>query len=897
VVGWVDEYTSNLPDAMALVSAEFKKQGQSFEAFDKEYQLYRAKKEQVERDPDAPSGLGALLGKTLAAESLFEVRHVVRVDQGLSPLPKHELDSRSGEWITYLFKKLEDNATVRLMKDPIAALTPLFLSGLQQAIASLQVQSVLFVDTFEQTGEVFQPWLLDLLRGKYGDVPAEVQLCIAGRGELDRNSWSKFEIIMERIELAPFTPEETRTLLEQAGIKEPRVIGAVAHLSAGLPLLVAMLAVQRPTDPRMIDDPAGTAVSRFLQWIENPEQRSLVLDASLPRVLNTEILAKISNGRAVSLEWLRTMPFVRRSLGGWVYHSVVRQAMVREKRLESPTEWRRLQKELAQHYEGDLEAFVPDDDRNAGIVAWQNAALEAMYHRLCEASESVDAALSHFLRGLFISRPLAWRWVECIRQAGEDSQNPALLDWGRNLAVAMDDYEHASSDSVERLATCILDKHLDDHARAECLLWRGRARAIGNRLPDATADIQRAVGLRPNDPHALSLLGLTLALAASDGDRKSQQQGLDQAIEAFERALRLNSRHAATLHNLAIVLSDRGRLSDGALRQMYFDRAISVLKVSLELRPDHVPGMYNLAVMCIARATVSDENERPRWFSHALAQYEQILRSEATAPEILIEVGRLLSVWAVNLPVAGRQRWIALAIQVLKRALQTPTNSREYWIQLGSILVEVARRADRAERVALLDDAIHAYEQVTGTVADRLPALLNLGVALLDRGRIGGRDRTVEFCTRAIAAMEEHLLSHPQDPRVHSSLGLALFTRAGASSGPDAEAEYRQAAGEFRQALALNGRAPELYENSLLALSASSQPRTFQTSVSRRYAVCQILALVNDVDHCLDEIEKLADEDPTSRETIARDPVFQPFLHITASGTNVVAEHLPKTIH
>src|SRR5262249_33704459 len=54
---WLDEYTSNLPDAMASVAAEFRTQGQHFDAFEKAYQLYRAKKEEVESDPEAPKGL------------------------------------------------------------------------------------------------------------------------------------------------------------------------------------------------------------------------------------------------------------------------------------------------------------------------------------------------------------------------------------------------------------------------------------------------------------------------------------------------------------------------------------------------------------------------------------------------------------------------------------------------------------------------------------------------------------------------------------------------------------------------------------------------------------------------------------------------------------------------
>jgi Flp pilus assembly protein TadD len=327
---------------------------------------------------------------------------------------------------------------------------------------------------------------------------------------------------------------------------------------------------------------------------------------------------------------------------------------------------------------------------------------------------------------------------------------------------------------------------------------------------------------------------------------------------------------------------------------MYFDSSIAMLRKSLSLRPDHVSGMFNLALLYIARGTIADKSEREQWFSAALEEYQQILKAEATTPEMLLEVGRLLSTWAASLPAARNKEWIAVAIQVLRRALEISTNDGEHWRRLGTILVEVARRAKGAERVSLLDGAIQAYERATGKVADRSLVLLNLGVTLMDRGRDGNDNHVIDFCTRAIALLEEYLLSNPQDTRAHSGLGLALFTRACASNRPGTDVEYRQASSEFRQALVLNGRSPEMFENALLVLSPP-QPVEVKPH-SRRYAVCQILALLNDADHCLDEIEKLVDEDTSWRRVIASDPIFQTFLHIARSGTGIAPEQASGTM-
>lgn len=51
----------------------------------------------------------------------------------------------------------------------------------------------------------------------------------------------------------------------------------------------------------------------------------------------------------VSSTWLIINPFVRRlpGDGGWVYHDVVREQMLRYRRIESPAEWAAQHERLA----------------------------------------------------------------------------------------------------------------------------------------------------------------------------------------------------------------------------------------------------------------------------------------------------------------------------------------------------------------------------------------------------------------------------------------------------------------------------------------------------------------------------------------------------------------------
>ncbi|MGI5397009.1 hypothetical protein [Streptomyces sp. CA-251251] len=73
---------------------------------------------------------------------------------------------------------------------------------------------MLFFDTWEQSAQYLDGWLLNLLDEEFGPVPANVVVVLAGRDEL--------------------------TELASRGVSGPGVVEAVLQLSMGLPLLVEL---------------------------------------------------------------------------------------------------------------------------------------------------------------------------------------------------------------------------------------------------------------------------------------------------------------------------------------------------------------------------------------------------------------------------------------------------------------------------------------------------------------------------------------------------------------------------------------------------------------------------------------------------------------------------------
>ena len=268
VAAYVDEgaqtnRVEDVPEAIDRLVKDLEAQGFKFEKFRERYKVYRQKKQELEADPEAPSGIAAGLGRFGAKAMMGSVKAIPGVGEAIGELVDIDATAeRAGDLVSFAWSKFRNKDEVQLVTEPLEVLTPLFVEELNRIIADRTV--VLLLDTYEQTGRFLDEWLRSLLDDRYGKLNANFRLCVAGREPLDRNLWAEFESFMARSPLEPFTEAEARLFLMSQGISSEAVLAEIWRLSSqGLPLLVSMMAQKAPTSPDAVVDACVDAVERF----------------------------------------------------------------------------------------------------------------------------------------------------------------------------------------------------------------------------------------------------------------------------------------------------------------------------------------------------------------------------------------------------------------------------------------------------------------------------------------------------------------------------------------------------------------------------------------------------------------------------------------------------------
>lgn len=562
-----NETEIDVPMVMAHFSDQLKSQGYKVGKFDERYKIYRQKRKELEVDADAPQGFTGFAAKTLTKVGVNLARQIPIGGTVFSLIDEDKLAIQVGEWAEYVRHKLTNKDEVHLILEPEEVLTPLFLEELR-AIADERL-ICLFFDTYERTEIFLDPWLRSILDGNYGDVPANLIIVIAGRDPLNHNLWLPYEGLAVRISLEQFSEKEVREYLAQKGISDERVIEVILELSGRLPLLVAMLAAEQPSDPDIIDDPSSTAVDRFLKWVSDPRRRQFALNAALPRFLNRDPLAILVASEEVDdlFNWLKGMPFVQERGGGWIYHEVVRGQMLRYKRRESPQSWRETHEKLSTYYENlrdnlRLEANVMRLD-----LTWQVYELEFRYHKLCQApQENLPPAINRFLNALNAKLDFGQRWATTLQQAGVDVDSFDVKKWGTLLVNGLRAHNEKQYENAVEMFTSLLQyPKLEAHPQAVALRWRGESYRAMRLYEKAVADFEKAAELKPEDQRIYYERGWVYMLM----DR------YEEALANFDKSIELDSKFVNAL-------IDRGQ----ALRALKrYKEALTSINKAIEVEP------------------------------------------------------------------------------------------------------------------------------------------------------------------------------------------------------------------------------------------------------------------------------------------------------------------------
>jgi tetratricopeptide (TPR) repeat protein len=494
---YVDDRIFSAVEAMGEISRQLMAAGAAMKEFSRLEEKYRRRRSEVESDPRAPSGIASIMARTTARIGQEALRSVPVVGGLAAAVDGETLAEQADALRRFLAGKLH-HEDAKLLLSPIEALTPAFVRDL--AAVGRDRSVALFIDTFEQTAPFLNDWLLAVLEGRYGRLPARIVLTIAGRRPVDRGSWSPYLGILADIPLAPFDEAHVRELLALKGVEDPRVADVIIRLSGGLPLLVAMLAEHQPDDASCVGDPSGDAVERFLKWESDPARRALALAAAVPRVVNEDMLRllidDIDRDAQQEFAWLRSLSFVTHRSGRCEYHAVVRSAMLRLERGQSPERWRARHEKLREHYAAQriqLAAMGVD-----AVKGWREKFLDETYHRLCaEPQATLAEVLTILVHTVHGSDEDYATSVQMLVQAGEDSGSEAVSAWGARLSEAL---RSGPGGPVAVLDLLIRDGGLSPVTLSSAYDERARLNQQRARHPQALADVTRAIEYQPEQP-------------------------------------------------------------------------------------------------------------------------------------------------------------------------------------------------------------------------------------------------------------------------------------------------------------------------------------------------------------------------------------------------------------
>ncbi|MFH9355530.1 tetratricopeptide repeat protein [Kitasatospora sp. NPDC017646] len=637
---YVDESVGDVVEAMETISLQLAQQGSALKDFDKLLATYRQRRYEVNAEPAAgeTSGSGGGQSGTPSPGSLIASK-LGLVGLGMIPgvgaftgaVDAKEIAAGADRVKAVLSARLRSHEDVQLVMSPLQVLTPVFLRDLAEA-ARRRPWLVLFFDTYERIGPLLDEWLRNtLVSDRYGDMPANVLVVLAGQGQLNRQCWEDWLDLVTDLPLDVFTDTEARQLLAAKGINDERVIGVILQLSGRLPVLVSTLAEARPTNPADVGDPSGTAVERFLRWEADPARRAAALACAFPRELDEDVYrAAAATEEANELfGWLRSMPFVTDRAGKCHYHDVVRTAMLRLQRQQSPQRWQEQHIRLADAFARQRAALEPATgpaDSCWTDERWRGHRLQETYHRLCAGPHTALAdALREALDAYDHDTTTLRRWAQTLAQAGSDSDVPTLRDWSRRLLDAME----TPTPGISALTLILSCSALDTDGRVHALILRGDSHQMAEEYGQALSDYAAALALQEEAVRAVRGRGETYRLLGRN----------EEALAEFTRALERDPDHVWTIGSRGQTYGAMGRYEE-ALAD--FARAIELDEkawtIACRGQTYHVMGRYEEALADYSRATELDPESAwitaSRGETHRLlGQYEEALADFARAIE------------------------------------------------------------------------------------------------------------------------------------------------------------------------------------------------------------------------------------------------------------------------
>ncbi|QKW08078.1 tetratricopeptide repeat protein [Streptomyces sp. NA04227] len=576
VTALVDDEVHDPLEAMEALSARLGQQGCPLKKFDKQLSLYRQRRHQADSaQPVTPAGTGesgageegaapaSTSGTVMAQLGLVGLGAVPVVGAFAGAVDPQQVAQGVDRVRSMLNARLRSHEDVQLVMRPVEMLTPVFLEDLGD-VAERCERVVLFFDVYERTGPVLDDWLREITFGEVlGSLPVNVQIVLAGRSRPHPRSWGDWLGAVTEVALDVFTEEEARTLLAARGVVDESSIELILRLSGRLPLLVDMLAQSDTRTGDGLDDVSETAVERFLKWESNEQRREAALACALPSYLDEDIYrAVVPPETSEDYAWLRALAFVSRQDGRCRYHDVVRTAMLRLRRTQSPARWEEQHLRLAETFRARRQsaevALGSDEFAHWDDASWREHRLNETYHRLCvQPARALPDALAQTIRAVDHDITTLHRWAQLLTRAGRDADHPPLTAWGERLTAvteaseARGAAESAEGDTAPVAALTLLlgAAELTTPTRALAHAVRARENRLAGSYAEALADYAVARRLDPELKRVHEGRGETLRLLGRN----------EEALVEFDRAIEFDPQNVWAIASRAETYQGMGR--------------------------------------------------------------------------------------------------------------------------------------------------------------------------------------------------------------------------------------------------------------------------------------------------------------------------------------------------
>lgn len=550
VCGSANEDYFDIIEMMTGVRSDLERQNVRLRNFSKRLLEYHRKRQKFENDPEAP--VTDLMTTLTVKMGLSLTKSVPILGSASDLVDADSVADQVKRLQQYITQKFSKSADIDLLLSPVPVLTRAFVEDIKYISKDHGI--ALFFDTFEATSSYLEGWLIDLIGGRFGDLPINIVIVISGQNPLQSNRWSPLRSLISTYPLEPFSIAEAEDFLRKQGIEDVAAIAEIMTLSERIPIWLATLGDRFTKNPGNIYDPSDDAVDRFLRG-EPEHLRKLAVLAAIPRQFNRDVLEVLcGSGDPVDewFEWIIGLPFVQRVGAHWRYHHAARKPMIRRAKDRSPFQWHERHQALAEHF-GTQRRLQESSDHIKQGAKWRAALTEETYHCLTSSPESIlpdVLGMAVFIhdRGAADAR----RWASMISDAGDDSGTEILCTWGQRLQGLLEKEDHG----LAYLDSLITSGRLEDNAMAWALHSRAQCNRHNSSNIGVESDLTRAIEISPG----------TAAFWISRGNfYLTVDARLEEALSDFNRALREDPGNSACHAGRGLALFGLDRLDDAVL--------------------------------------------------------------------------------------------------------------------------------------------------------------------------------------------------------------------------------------------------------------------------------------------------------------------------------------------